>query len=223
MITAPAFWQGRFSFGSSAMIAYMPTKERVAIYIDGSNFYHYLKDAEISFPKGRRFDFKVCTDFLIGDKECVSKRYYTGVFRNIDNSSKSKELVSGQQKFLSEIEKDGFIIKRGKIMYGSRKTREKGTDVKIAVDLIIGAIDNLYDTAILVSSDTDLIPALRYMRYKKNLNMSDFPTRLRSESRNTPIFHDCSSPQTLKSLQATDHALHSPLKNSYGDGDGCRH
>ena len=52
-------------------------------------------------------------------------------------------------------------------MYDSGKTREKGTDVKIAADLIIGAVDNIYDTAILVSSDTDLIPAIKYVRYKK--------------------------------------------------------
>ena len=139
----------------------------MAIYIDGSNFYHYLKDKEISLPKGQKFDFKKFVDFLVGDRDCVSKRYYTGIFRNVDNSSKSQELVRGQQKFLSEIEKDGFIIKRGRIMYDSGRTREKGTDVKIATDLIIGAIDNLYDTAILVSSDTDLIPAIRYIRFRK--------------------------------------------------------
>ena len=52
-------------------------------------------------------------------------------------------------------------------MYDSGKTREKGTDVKIAADLIIGAIDNLYNTAILVSSDTDLIPAIRYIKFRK--------------------------------------------------------
>lgn len=52
-------------------------------------------------------------------------------------------------------------------MYDSGKAREKGTDVKIATDLIIGAIDNLYDTAILVSSDTDLIPAIRYIKFRK--------------------------------------------------------
>ncbi|MBU4477025.1 NYN domain-containing protein [Candidatus Parcubacteria bacterium] len=142
-------------------------KEKVAIYIDGSNFYHYLKDKEISFPKGQKFDFRLFVDFLIGDRECISKRYYTGIFRNVDGSFKSQELVKGQQKFLSEIGKDGFIIKRGRIMYDSGKTREKGTDVKIATDLIIGAIDNLYDTAVLVSSDTDLIPAIQYIRYKK--------------------------------------------------------
>lgn len=72
----------------------------------------------------------------------------------------------GQQKFLSNLEKDGFVIKRGRILYDGGRPREKGTDVKIAADLIIGAVDNLYDTAILVSSDTDLIPAIQYIRYK---------------------------------------------------------
>ncbi len=142
-------------------------KEKVAVYIDGSNFYHYLKDKEISFHKGIKFDFKAFVDFLVNGRNCISKRYYTGIFRNVDNSQKSQVLVKGQQKFLSEIEKDGFIVKRGRIMYDSGRTREKGTDVKIAADLIIGAVDNLYDTAILVSSDTDLVPAIKYMRYKK--------------------------------------------------------
>lgn len=142
-------------------------KEKVAIYIDGSNFYHYLKDKEILLPKGVGFDFDLFANFLIDGRECISRRYYTGIFRNVDNSLKSLELIKGQQKFLSELEKIGFKIKRGRIMYDGGKTREKGTDVKIATDLIIGAVDNLYDTAILVSSDTDLIPAIKYIRYKK--------------------------------------------------------
>ena len=141
--------------------------ERVAVYIDGSNFYGYLKDKEISFPKGSKFDFKKFVDFLVGDKrELISKRYYTGVFRNLNGSEKSKNLVSGQQKFFTNIQKDGFIIKRGRIMPLGNLYKEKGTDVKISVDLIVGAVDNLYDTAILVSSDTDLIPAIRYIKYK---------------------------------------------------------
>lgn len=145
-------------------------KERAAVYIDGSNFYHYLKDKEISFAKGIKFNFKSFADFLVGGRKCISKRYYTGIFRNIDNTAKSIELVRGQQKFLSKLEDDGFIIKRGRILYDDNslknKPREKGTDVKIATDLIIGAVDGLYDTAILVSSDTDLIPAIKYIKYK---------------------------------------------------------
>lgn len=142
-------------------------RERVAVYIDGSNFYGYLKDKEINFSKGTKFDFKKFVDFLVGDnRELVSKRYYTGVFRNFNGSEKSKNLVSGQQKFFTNIQKDGFIIKRGRIMPLGNLYKEKGTDVKISVDLIVGAVDNLYDTAILVSSDTDLIPAIRYIKYK---------------------------------------------------------
>jgi uncharacterized LabA/DUF88 family protein len=142
-------------------------KERVAVYIDGSNFYNYLKDEEINFLKGVKFDFKRFVDYLVGDeRECISKRYYTGICRNLDGSEKSESLVRGQQKFLSNIEKDGFAIKRSRIMPIGDTYKEKGTDVKIAVDLIVGAVDDLYDTAILVSSDTDLIPAIRYIKYK---------------------------------------------------------
>lgn len=142
-------------------------KERVAVYIDGSNFYNYLKDKEINFPKGAKFDFKNFVNYLVGDRECVSKRYYTGVFRNIDGTKKSEELVRGQQKFFTNIKKDGFVVKRGRIMPIEGVYKEKGTDVKIAVDLVIGAVDNHYDTAILISSDTDLIPAIRYIKYRK--------------------------------------------------------
>ena len=38
---------------------------------------------------------------------------------------------------------------------------EKGVDVQIAVDLVVGAYENLYDTAMVLSSDTDLIPAMK--------------------------------------------------------------
>jgi uncharacterized LabA/DUF88 family protein len=142
-------------------------KERVTIYIDGSNFYNYLQDKEIDFPKGIKFNYRALVDFLIGnERECVSKRYYTGVFRNIDRSDRSEQLVRGQQKFLMSIQKDGFEIKRGRIMPLGGIYKEKGTDVKIAVDLVVGAVDDLYDTAILVSSDTDLIPAIQYIKYK---------------------------------------------------------
>jgi len=129
-------------------------KKRVAVYIDGNNFYGYLKDKEIGLKRGIKFNYSKFVDFLIGERKCISKRYYVGIARNIDDSPKSKRIVKGQQKFLEKIKNEGFIIKRGKVIYDKGKVREKGTDVKIAVDLVVGAADNIYDTAILVSSDT---------------------------------------------------------------------
>lgn len=141
-------------------------KEKVAIYIDGNNFYKYLKDEEISFPKGTKFDFSKFVEFLIGERECISKRYYVGIAKNFDNSKKSEQIVRGQQKFLQKLKNEGFSIKPGRVMYDKDRIREKGTDIKIAVDLIVGAIEDKYDTAILVSSDTDLIPAIQYIKYR---------------------------------------------------------
>ncbi|OIO46292.1 hypothetical protein COX24_02620 [bacterium (Candidatus Gribaldobacteria) CG23_combo_of_CG06-09_8_20_14_all_37_87_8] len=141
-------------------------KEKVVIYIDGSNFYKYLKDEAINLQKGVKFDFSKFTDFLVQERVCISKRYYVGIARNFDDTEKSKAIISGQQKFLSRIKNEGFCVKPGRLMYDKDRIREKGTDVKIAVDLIIGAVDDLYDTAILVSSDTDLIPAIKYIKHK---------------------------------------------------------
>jgi len=142
-------------------------KERVAVYIDGSNFYNYLKDKEIGFPKGSKFDLNGFVGELVDERICVSKRYYTGVFSSADGSAKSLSLVRGQQKFFSTIQKEDFVIKRGRIMPTGGTYKEKGTDVKIAIDLVIGAVDDQYDTAILVSSDTDLIPAIQYVKYRE--------------------------------------------------------
>jgi len=52
-----------------------------------------------------------------------------------------------------------------KIRY--ERLREKGIDVKLATDLIVGAVDDQYDTAIVVSSDSDLIPAIDWIRHRK--------------------------------------------------------
>ncbi|PIT89061.1 MAG: hypothetical protein COU27_02310 [Candidatus Levybacteria bacterium CG10_big_fil_rev_8_21_14_0_10_36_7] len=44
------------------------------------------------------------------------------------------------------------------------RLREKGIDVKLATDLIVGAIDDKYDVAVVVSSDADIIPAIDWVR-----------------------------------------------------------
>ncbi len=140
--------------------------ERVVVYIDGANFFRRLKDPQINLPSGKIFDYSKFANYLANGRKLVSKRYYVGVVRNVDGTKRSADLVRHQQKFLTEIENEGFAVKRGRIVYDNT-IREKGVDVKLATDLLIGAIDNLYDTAIIVSSDTDLVPAIEYIKFKK--------------------------------------------------------
>ncbi|GIK78449.1 MAG: hypothetical protein BroJett022_21390 [Actinomycetes bacterium] len=44
------------------------------------------------------------------------------------------------------------------------KEQEKGIDVKLAIDLVAGAVRRDYEVAILMSTDTDLKPALEFVR-----------------------------------------------------------
>ena len=55
----------------------------------------------------------------------------------------------------------GFMMKNNGIYH------EKGVDVRIAVDMVVGAYENEFDTVILISSDTDLIPAVENVVKKK--------------------------------------------------------
>ncbi len=144
--------------------------EKVAIYIDGGNTYKRLKSLGVP-QKQYHFDYSDFVSHLVGDRTLISKRYYVGIVRNVDGSEKAENMARSQQKFLSALEAEGFEIKRGKIMYDDGNIREKGVDVKLSLDLVIGAVDNWYDTAIVISSDTDLIPAIKYVRGAKKKNV----------------------------------------------------
>jgi len=142
----------------------MDEKERIFILIDGNNFYHRLKELEL--VNLLFFDYEKLTKFLVGRRFLVSKNYYIGAIREERNNTKSKELMIGQQKLVGKLQKDNWVVKFGH-MLKTDDYHEKGVDVQIATDLLIGAYENLYDTAILVSSDTDLIPALAKAREMK--------------------------------------------------------
>lgn len=44
------------------------------------------------------------------------------------------------------------------------EAREKGVDVKLAIDAVTGAVNNDYDVCVLCSGDTDMIPAIEAIR-----------------------------------------------------------
>ncbi|MDP2864474.1 MAG: NYN domain-containing protein [bacterium] len=142
----------------------MNEKERVFIFIDGNNFYHRLKELKLSNLLS--FDYEKFIQLLIGRRFLVSKNYYIGAIREEANNPKSKELMSGQRKLTGKLQKDGWLIKFGH-MLKTDDYHEKGVDVQIATDLLIGAYEDLYDTAILITSDTDLIPAIIKAREMK--------------------------------------------------------
>ena len=163
--------------------------EKVEVLIDSGNFYHLMLK-KLGYQEVD-FDYNKFADFLANGREIIQggKRFYVGTVRDKQDAYESSRAVDNQKILFDGLRKTGWEIKTSKlrtraetikvdnrfldfdklVKCGIReitfeKSREKGIDVKITVDLIIGALDKKYDTAILVSSDTDLMAAIQCVR-----------------------------------------------------------
>lgn len=154
----------------------MNKKEKVVILVDGSNFYHYTKGLGLTHLLD--FNYNEFSKFLVRDRKIVSATYYIGKMREKPGDLRSRQLMASQQKLVSRLENQGWVISFGHMLVDGGGQREKGVDVQIAVDLVVGAYENIYDSALLVSSDTDLIPAIRKVKQKgKRLEYIGFSNR----------------------------------------------
>lgn len=151
----------------------MSINERVAVFIDGSNLYHKFKDLKIS--NTTNFNYIGLCKKLARDRELVSCRYYVGAIRAKDDDKKGQSLRANQLKLFNNLTAQGFIIKKGNFLFSGGNFHEKGVDVKLAVDLLVGAYDDIWDTAILISSDSDLNPAIKKVKHlSKNVEYVGF-------------------------------------------------
>lgn len=156
----------------------MTNKEKVAVFIDGSNFYYKMRDKEIEISNTTEFDYKGLSKWLSRDREIVYMGYYVGAVRAKPEDRKGQALRRRQQKLFSHLESQEFVIKRGYLMQNEGSYHEKGVDVHLSVDLLVGAYENQYDTAIIISSDTDLIPVIQKVKsLKKNIEYIGFSHR----------------------------------------------
>lgn len=61
-------------------------------------------------------------------------------------------------------QKNIFVVLGNIIRHPDKTYHEKGVDVRLAVEMIRFARENKYDIAYLISSDTDLVPAVEEVR-----------------------------------------------------------
>lgn len=142
-------------------------QKRVAVYIDGSNFYFKMKDLGWRSNDLSKFNYRGFSEWLARGRALCSCRYYIGLVRTSVGNEKGQELRKIQQRLFVYLKssEQNFIINTGYLMKSGGSYHEKGVDVKLAVDLLVGAYDNLYDVAVVLSSDTDLIPAIKKVKH----------------------------------------------------------
>lgn len=139
----------------------MTADKRVAVFLDGSNFYHILRDPRVNLRNLLQYDYKRLADWLARGRRIVSLQYYIGVVRAKPEDIKGQRMRSDQQRLFAHLKKQGWNVVLGHMMqYDDGVFHEKGVDVLIALDILEGAYQGSYDTAVLISSDTDLLPAI---------------------------------------------------------------
>lgn len=128
-------------------------KKRVMIFIDGSNFYHGLKNV-----LGKtNIDFQKLAEKLCGERELVRIYYYNAPVQRENNEDNYKS----QQKFFSALDDIPYLTTRlGRLEKRGNTWVEKGVDVRLAVDMLSMGVKNLYDVAVLISGDGDFASAI---------------------------------------------------------------
>lgn len=137
--------------------------QKCLILIDGSNFYFKLKDLRLH--NLLCFDFSSFAAFLARSEKVVGAKYYVGRVRQ-DGTAHADKLLANQQKLLETLKRHNFHYELGYLLKSDDTYHEKGVDVHIAVDILVATYEKLCDRIILVSSDTDLAPAIKKAQEK---------------------------------------------------------
>ena len=158
--------------------------DRVALFIDGSNFYHALKNA---FGRASlKFDAlaTVLTNRL-PDRRLLRVYYYSAAYDQATNPANYKS----QQSFFGALRRTPYLslslgrLERRTIDWSGLDSQqrsdvekilgeplpdythvEKGVDVQLAVDMVKFAVGNTYDVAIIISRDGDFAPAVEFVK-----------------------------------------------------------
>ena len=139
-------------------------KKNLVIF-DGSNFYHGAKNLA---PKIHltNFNYRKLAELVALSKNNKIE-YCVGEIKQEKGNPKSVSLYANQQALFYHLEKQGVEIKKGYMLKNNSVYQEKGVDVRIALDILRGALKNEYQNCFIICSDTDIIPAILDARKEK--------------------------------------------------------
>lgn len=148
------------------------------VFVDGFNLYHALdnhckaikKTTGINANYLKWLDLKSLSQALITKNEVIAAvNYYSAyaMWRGTDSHNRHRSYVtaleySGVSTRLGKFKERDVTCKNCNTSW--KKHEEKATDVNIAINIIKSAFKNEFDRAIIVSADTDLIPAIRLVK-----------------------------------------------------------
>ncbi len=173
---------------------------KILVQYDGSNFYKKVKTI---LPQVHltNFDYSGLASDIIQSQN-IQVNYYVGEIKQYPGNKKSEMLYANQQKLFTNLRNQNIEIKLGYLLMSAGAFHEKGVDVQIAVDMTRASIKNVYEKFYLISSDTDLLPAIQTAKDEKKavvyVGFENFISRA--------LMKNCSSYLILKKDQILKYA-----------------
>src|ERR1700761_5765818 len=146
---------------------YLGARMRVACYIDGFNLYHSIDD--LGKPHLKWVDLWALAQSLCRNGETLVKVAYFSAFATwkVDAYARHRQYVAALKQRGVECHMARFSAQTAQCLKCKTKwTRheEKETDVHFSLTFLEDAIDNVFDRAIIISADSDHVPAVRRVR-----------------------------------------------------------
>src|SRR3990172_11003058 len=145
-----------------------PNLERVAVYIDGYSLYHGLVDGGCGDCLW--LDMRALALGLVSPSQTlISVKYFTS-YKKGDPLKRQRQIT-----YLEALEvHTGIVPVRGKQHWArhrcatcgavTKKRNEKWTDVNIAIHVLDDALAGRFETAFLVTADSDYVPLVNRIR-----------------------------------------------------------
>lgn len=144
---------------------------KIIFFVDGFNIYHALDYTEIGpdhyrYRKYKWLNFRALAQLFVGRLDSLEQVLFFTAFATWDPAkvSRHKLLIRANENAGVSVVYGQFKKKDKFCRLCHRKFQtfeEKQTDVNIALELFRLAYLDKYDRAVIVSGDTDLIPAIK--------------------------------------------------------------
>ena len=160
---------------------------KTVVYVDGQNFLYKASDVLIKngliSNKQELYDLDIrgLISDIIKTDDALTIKYYGAKIKVIGNMGddiyvKSRTFSDNLRRLKNTLNKQQItFIESGKLKLRDSDTckncghqdlrfQEKGVDVGMAVDMLVDAYEANYDQFVILSSDTDLIPAIKVVK-----------------------------------------------------------
>jgi uncharacterized LabA/DUF88 family protein len=140
-------------------------RERVAVFVDGANLYHSIKN----YYRGV-LDYARLLSAAVGERRLLRATFYIVEKQEPEEVQGSRSFVYNLNKFGYKVRSKPLVVHESLTPEGDRTVSHKGDwDIGLVVDMI--RLADHADTYVLVSGDGDYVEAVEYLQSEKGIRV----------------------------------------------------